>query len=168
MKISVNAPAEQLTPLLERFAQLAVELDLAEAARADGYAAVNSIADKIVLPIVTEMDEIRAVVKPWWKRNGANLLTGKRKTVELGGCMIGSKSIGHGREIGGGGSKVRAELGRTPRSGAVRNATNLRLKRLPLVRRLRVRGTICAPPPRIPRGGASRHAPTAASWLSGG
>ncbi len=92
MKIRINAPAEQLTPLLERFAQLGVELDLAEAARADGYAAVNSIADKIALPIVKEMDEIRAAVEPWWKRNGASLLTGKRKTVELAGCMIGSKA----------------------------------------------------------------------------
>lgn len=92
MKIRVNAPAEQLTPLLERYAQLSVELDLAEAARAEGYATVNSIADKIALPIVTEMDEIRAAVEPWWKRNGANLLTGKRKTVELAGCMIGSKA----------------------------------------------------------------------------
>jgi hypothetical protein len=92
VKIRINAPAEQLTPLLERFAQLGVELDLAEAARADGYAAVNSIADKIALPIVKEMDEIRAAVEPWWKRNGASLLTGKRKTVELAGCMIGSKA----------------------------------------------------------------------------
>lgn len=92
MKLRINAPADQLTPLLERYAQLGVEMDLAEAARAEGYAAVNAAADKIVLPIVTEMDEIRAAVEPWWKRNGASLLTGKRKTVELGGCMIGSKA----------------------------------------------------------------------------
>ncbi len=92
MKLRVNAPAEQLTPLLERFAQLHVELDLADAARADGIAAANAAADQIALPIVREMDEIRAAVEPWWKRNGAALLTGKRKTVELGGCMIGSKA----------------------------------------------------------------------------
>lgn len=92
MKIRVNAPAEQLTPLLERFAQLGVELDLADAARNDAIAAANTAADQIALPIVKEMDEIRAAVEPWWKRNGANLLTGKRKTVELAGCMIGSKA----------------------------------------------------------------------------
>lgn len=92
MKLRVNAPADQLTPLLERYAQLGVELDLAEAARADGFAAVNSVADKMVLPIVSEMDDIRSALEPWWKRNGASLLTGKRKTVELGGCMIGSKA----------------------------------------------------------------------------
>lgn len=92
MKIRVNAPAEQLTLLLERFAELGVELDLADAARTDAIAAANVAADEIALPIIKEMDEIRAAVEPWWKRNGANLLTGKRKTVELAGCMIGSKA----------------------------------------------------------------------------
>lgn len=92
MKLRVNAPAEQLTPLLERFAQLGVELDLAEAARGDAIAAANTAADAIALPIVREMDEIRAAVEPWWQRNGSSLLTGKRKTVELAGCMVGSKT----------------------------------------------------------------------------
>jgi hypothetical protein len=92
MKLRINAPAEQLAPLLERFAHLGLELDLADASRNDAIAAANTAADQIALPIIKEMDEIRAAVEPWWKRNGATLLTGKRKTVELGGCMVGSKA----------------------------------------------------------------------------
>lgn len=94
MKLRVNAPVETATPLLERFAQLGIEAGLVEASRSEGIAAANAAADLVLVPIVKERDELRAVLEPWWKRMGATLLKGKRKTVELAGCIIGSKKAG--------------------------------------------------------------------------
>ena len=91
MKLRVNAPVEQATEVLERYAQLGAEIDLNEVSRQDAIAAVNVAHDMVALPIVTERDELRAVLEPWWKRMGAALLKGKRKTVEIAGCIIGSK-----------------------------------------------------------------------------
>ncbi len=92
LKLRVNAPVEQATPLLERFAHLGHQLALAEASRTGGLATVNGVADAIVLPIVEEQAKIRALLDPWWQRMGSTLLTGKRKSIELGGCVIGSKA----------------------------------------------------------------------------
>lgn len=92
MKLRVNAPVEQATPLLERFAQLGLEIELAEASRSEAIVAANAAADQILLPMIQERDELVAVLDPWWKRMGAALLTGKRKTVELAGCIIGTKA----------------------------------------------------------------------------
>lgn len=92
MKLRVNAPVEQATPLLERFAHLDNQRALAEVSRTEGIATVNGVADAIVLPIIEEQAQIRAQLEPWWQRMGSSLLTGKRKSIELGGCIIGSKA----------------------------------------------------------------------------
>lgn len=91
IKLRVTASTADATVLLERFAQLDVEAQLVEASRADGIAAANAAADQVLLPIVAEQNEIRAQLEPWWKRNGAEL-RGKRKSIELGGCVIGTKA----------------------------------------------------------------------------
>lgn len=91
-KLRVNAPVEQATALLERYAALGTELALADVARNDAIAAANTAADRITVPIVDEMNAIRAQLEPWWTRNGADLLPAKRKSMELGGCVIGSKT----------------------------------------------------------------------------
>lgn len=91
-KLRVNAPVEQATALLERYAGLATELALADVARNDAITAANTAADRITVPIVDEMTAIREQLEPWWRRNGADLLPAKRKSMELGGCVIGSKA----------------------------------------------------------------------------
>ena len=88
--------------LLERFAHLGTELALADTARNDAIAAANVVADKVTVPIVAEMDEIRAQLQPWWERNRATVLTGKRKSAELGGCMIGIKAARASLQYAGG------------------------------------------------------------------
>lgn len=106
-KLRVTASAEDATVLLERYAQLGVEAQLVEASRADGIAAANTAADQVLLPIVKEQDEIRAQLEPWWKRNGAEL-RGKRKSIELGGCVIGTKAGTASLQFAGGDDKAAA------------------------------------------------------------
>ncbi len=90
--LRANAPLEKATPLLERFAQLGFEIAAAETARNKQIADTNAVADAIVAPLVQERERLRASIEPWWRKTGFALLPSKRKTMELLGCIIGSKS----------------------------------------------------------------------------
>lgn len=105
IRLRVTAPVEQATPLLERYAQLGHQVALAEAARAQGLAAANAAADGIVGPLLDEQAAIREQLEPWWARN-ADALRGKRKSIELGGCMIGTKAARARLEYGSGDDKA--------------------------------------------------------------
>lgn len=83
---------EQATALLERFAQLSGQVLAINAGRDAAIAETNAVSDALLVPVVAELDAIAAVIEPWWTARGAALLRGKRKTVELGGCVIGSKA----------------------------------------------------------------------------
>ncbi|MEH3098862.1 host-nuclease inhibitor Gam family protein [Sphingomonas adhaesiva] len=92
MKLRVNAPVDQATRLLERFAQIGHEIIVAEGQRDQAIAATNAVADAVLLPLLEEREALRAQLEPWWTRVGAALLPAKRKTMELGGCVIGTKA----------------------------------------------------------------------------
>ncbi|MEP9401872.1 host-nuclease inhibitor Gam family protein [Sphingomonas silueang] len=83
---------DKATLLLERYSALAGELETIEANRNAAIADTNSIADRLGAPIVKEMDEIRAAIEPWWATAAAELTKGKRKSIELGGCVIGTRA----------------------------------------------------------------------------
>ena len=97
MSDAMTTPAtiEEATKLAERYAALAGEQQLIEEKRARAIATANQLADKLALPVATEIAVIAAALEPWWKSAGAALTDGKRKSIELGGCMIGTVS---GRE----------------------------------------------------------------------
>lgn len=90
--LRANAPLEKATPLLERFAQLGFEIAAAETARNKAIADTNAVADAIIAPLTKERERLRASIEPWWRKTGFALLPSKRKTMELLGCIIGSKS----------------------------------------------------------------------------
>lgn len=104
-RLRVTASVEQATPLLERFAQLGHQVAIAEAARDDAIAGANAVADRIVQPLLDEQAQIREQLEPWWARAG-EALRGKRKTVELGGCMIGTKALRARLDFAGGDDKA--------------------------------------------------------------
>lgn len=90
--LRANAPLEKATPLLERFAQLGFEIAAAETARNKQIADTNAVVDAIIAPLAQERERLRASIEPWWRKTGFGLLPAKRKTMELLGCIIGSKS----------------------------------------------------------------------------
>jgi phage host-nuclease inhibitor protein Gam len=92
--VSVRVPRTLAAalPLLERFASIGATIAAAEAQRAEDLAGINAAADKKIEPQLKELEELRAAIEPWWKKDGAQHLQGKRKTAELGGCTIGSKT----------------------------------------------------------------------------
>lgn len=83
---------EAATRLLERFAFLDGAVAEIEEGRTARIAAVNSECDAAASTFVTERDEIVEKLSAWWPAGRASLLTGKRKSAELGGCEVGSRS----------------------------------------------------------------------------
>lgn len=83
---------EQAIALAERYAALQAQLAVAEETRAKAIADSNAVADAIVSPIVEELAALAAPLETWWARAAAKLTGGKRKSIELGGCMIGTRS----------------------------------------------------------------------------
>ena len=92
MAIRQPRSTAQAQELAERFAALEGELEIIEAARSDAIAAANAQADTASSALLEERQRIRAVMEPWWAKARPGLTDGKRKSIELGGCMIGSRS----------------------------------------------------------------------------
>lgn len=74
--------------LCERWSALDAEIAAIEEARDVAIAAANAEVDKDLLPLVAQRDSIAAKLGPWWGENAALLTQGKRKSAELGGCVL--------------------------------------------------------------------------------
>lgn len=83
---------EAATAMLERFAMLDGDRSAIEAERNEQIAKINAAADEQLVPIVEEMAAISDKVQPWWAKAAVELLPAKRKSMELGGCIIGSRT----------------------------------------------------------------------------
>ena len=88
-KILAPRTTEAAITLLERLASLQGQAALAEAARNKAIADTNAVSDSIVAPIAEEIAAIEPAIEAWWRKQGNKLLPAGRKTMELGGCMIG-------------------------------------------------------------------------------
>lgn len=95
----LNAPAlrtprstEHATALLEHYAATAAALASIEAGRSAAIASANKAADDHVLPLVQRLDKLKGVLEAWWKTAGAELAKGKRKSIALGGCNVGTRA----------------------------------------------------------------------------
>jgi phage host-nuclease inhibitor protein Gam len=80
------------TELLDLFATNTGALEKIEADRNAEIAKINAAADALAAPLVAERDRIHAVIAIWWKTAAAEITKGKRKSAELGGCMLGTRS----------------------------------------------------------------------------
>lgn len=82
---------QEAIDLLARFAELDRELEaLAQAADA-AIAEVRATRDAAVEPWKAEMKLIFNRLKPWWAVSHADLTDGRR-SIELGGCLIGHRT----------------------------------------------------------------------------
>lgn len=82
---------EAATVLCERYAVLEGKLATIAGRRDRLRAKASAAADTVSVPIVDEMAAIAAQLEPWWKKNGSELTGGKRKSMTIGGCSIGTK-----------------------------------------------------------------------------
>ncbi|MFN3387453.1 MAG: host-nuclease inhibitor Gam family protein [Allosphingosinicella sp.] len=83
---------EQATALLERHAEIEALVASIEGNREKLIARVNGRADARLVPLLEEALQIREKVEPWWKEKGTALLAKGRKSLQLGGCTIGTRT----------------------------------------------------------------------------
>lgn len=91
---SIKTPGtlKAATALLERFAQVQDRITVIESERNKAIAAANAEADARANDLITERNAIAGAIEPWFLSKGKKLLDSKRKSIELGGCMIGTRS----------------------------------------------------------------------------
>jgi phage host-nuclease inhibitor protein Gam len=89
-KLRQPRTVEQATALCEKLAELEGQIAEIEAGRQESIAAINARADTAANDLIAQRDAIAGKLEPWWKKAGQALLDGKRKSIELGGCIIGT------------------------------------------------------------------------------
>jgi hypothetical protein len=80
------------TALLERFAELDGQVAALEGRRSRMIARANAAIDARLVPLLEERSAISEKAEPWWATAKAELLAKDRKSIELGGCNIGTRS----------------------------------------------------------------------------
>jgi hypothetical protein len=78
------------TKLLEEYADLDGRIALVEEDRSADIAAANQRADVAAAPMVKRRDEIAAMLESWWPHAVANDISKGKKSMQLGGCLIGT------------------------------------------------------------------------------
>lgn len=78
------------TTMLERFAAIEHDIAVEQARRNQVIADANAAADAATADLVKEREKIRDALAPWWPTVSAELTGGKRKSIELGGCVLGT------------------------------------------------------------------------------
>ncbi|MEA3042989.1 MAG: hypothetical protein QOH47_827 [Sphingomonadales bacterium] len=84
----------EATALLEHYGELAEAAAFIETTRNAAIASANAQADAELAPLLTELAAIAARAERWWTAKGRAALAEKRKSIELGGCEIGSRASG--------------------------------------------------------------------------
>lgn len=87
-RIPRSLPAAQT--MLERYCAIVDQLVQIEAGRDRDIAAANAAADEAGRDLVAERDQIAAKLEPWWLSAGPGLTQGKRKSLVIAGCEIGT------------------------------------------------------------------------------
>ncbi|OWK27567.1 host-nuclease inhibitor Gam family protein [Sphingomonas dokdonensis] len=94
MKIATPRTTDQALELAKRYAAIGADVAMHEADRQERVAAIGADIDMKVAPLVEEAEAIRAALEPWWKKASPALLKGKRKSIDFGGCSIGTRLAG--------------------------------------------------------------------------
>lgn len=79
-------------PLCERFAVIQGEIAAIENDRNAAIAAANKTADAALEPLIAESEQLREKLEPWWRASAEELTQGRRKSIELGGAVIGTRA----------------------------------------------------------------------------
>lgn len=102
---------EAATALCEQFALLDGQIAAIEEQRQADIAAANANADRAANDLIAQRDTIAAKLAPWWASAEAQLTAGKRKSLELGGCIVGTRESRPSLQLAGEEQDVVAALG---------------------------------------------------------
>lgn len=82
----------QATDLAARYAEVDGRLAAVEAARKVELGRINAAADAEAAPLIAELEAAGAALSTWWTGGGNALAPKGRKSVQIGGCMVGTRS----------------------------------------------------------------------------
>lgn len=87
---SIRQPrtVEAATALCERYTELEGQIAVIQEQRQAAIAAENARADTAANDLIAQRDAIAAKLEPWFLKAKDELLTGKAKSVELGGVIL--------------------------------------------------------------------------------
>ena len=91
MDIAAPQSKAEAQALCESYAEVESAIAAGETRRDAGIAELNAKCDAIMEPFVTQRDALVAALEPWFFANRDELLEGKRKSLELGGCTLGAR-----------------------------------------------------------------------------
>jgi phage host-nuclease inhibitor protein Gam len=77
--------------MLARYAELGAGLDEITRSADRSKAAIDAHRDELASPVIAEMKAIQKAMKPFWEARKGEITGGKRKSVVLGGCEIGTR-----------------------------------------------------------------------------
>ena len=83
---------EEAAAELNIYAMLAADIDAIEAERAVRKAEIDKDCDARIGARADQLRTIFAMLKPWWAVSGDSVTGGKRRSAELGGCLIGVRT----------------------------------------------------------------------------
>lgn len=89
--IDVPQTMEDAISRLARFAELEANLEQLSIATAAEKAEIDAARDSLAAPIIAELKAITSQMKPFWEARRQEITGGKRKSVILGGCEIGTR-----------------------------------------------------------------------------
>lgn len=82
---------DELVLRVGRFGALSAEIEGHVARANEQIAAIKANLETATAPMAAEMKAILKAAKPWWAANADQLTDGKRKSVELAGCLVGER-----------------------------------------------------------------------------
>ena len=91
-KPRIPATKDAAAKLLERFSELDAAIALSNQVRDAEIGEANRKADAENAPLIAERDALLTALEAWWGKSGEKVTGGARKSVELGGCMIGTRT----------------------------------------------------------------------------
>lgn len=92
MKVATPRTLEAATALAARLGELDAAIGAAEVTRGEQVAAIDAATDVVVAPLAEERTGIVDALEKWWGKSGAALTGGARKSIELGGYTIGTRT----------------------------------------------------------------------------
>ena len=91
-KLPVPSTVEAAIPLLKRYAEIGREVKLAKIAADEAKGKIDAARDALLAPFALEAKRLMAALKPFWLVLGSTISLPKRKSAELGGCVLGMRT----------------------------------------------------------------------------
>ena len=88
----VPQSVEAAIALLEKYAGLDADLAEVNLAADRAKAEIDAHRDQMASPVVAEMKALVKALKPFWEARRHEITGGRRKSVVLGGCEIGTRT----------------------------------------------------------------------------